>query len=146
MKIEEWIPAFTGDKPPYWVDGMDWAVAPEIPDTRDNDPSWIMSSRYNVPAEAVHGQGGDAVVERDLDALIEELHKHPTEELAKRGVMLVEVAKDPARELWADLLSLQGENALAYNVRYGAEFERPFDGVCVDLIRSYLEKPEQSND
>lgn len=55
MKHVTWVPAFNGDKPPFWVDHSPWAVAPEPPENGRAAPVWVQGTPYNVWWKAVHG-------------------------------------------------------------------------------------------
>lgn len=56
-----WVPAYTGEKPPLWLVGMHWAVAPEAPGERENDPAWISGTEYTVPLLALPPQAAQPV-------------------------------------------------------------------------------------
>jgi NTP pyrophosphatase (non-canonical NTP hydrolase) len=54
-KTVVWNPGFTGDPPPFWQAGWQWAVAPDPLEDRSTDPIWIFGTEYHVSFEAVYG-------------------------------------------------------------------------------------------
>lgn len=70
--FDTWTPLRAGERPPNWVDGMPWAVAPKPPGYSGQEPTWVPYTTYSVPLGAVHrAKPANYVAEEEIAALEE---------------------------------------------------------------------------